>query len=131
VTAEHVADGFAQRLGAVDDYEHALLDIEAALDEVRPQRARDRGVLGRAVPEPERVLDTIGVDPERDHAAAALELDPVEHQHRGPQVVERTAHQVDQVLARGRDTKSRLTADFDVNLDIASISEPTASPVRV
>ena len=101
--AEHVADRLAQRLGAVDDDQHALLDIEAALDEVGQQRGRDGGVLGRAVPQPERVLDAVGVDPERDDAAAALELDPVEHQHRQAQVVERPAHQLDQVLARARD----------------------------
>src|SRR3954469_23797662 len=75
--AEHVPDGLAQRLGAIDDHEHALLDIQAALDEVREQGRSDGGVLGRAVPEPERVLDAVGVDPERDHATAALELDPV------------------------------------------------------
>ena len=91
VDAEHVADGLAQRLGAVDDDQHALLDIQAALDEVGQQRGRDGGVLGRPVPQPERVLDAVGVDPERDDAAAALELDPVEHQHRQAQVVERAA----------------------------------------
>jgi hypothetical protein len=90
VGAEDVADGLAQRLGAVDDDQHALLDIQAALDEVGQQRGGDGGVLGRAVPQPERVLDAVGVDPERDDAAAALELDPVEHHHRQPQVVERT-----------------------------------------
>jgi hypothetical protein len=34
VGAEHVPDGLAQRLGAVDHDEHALLDIQAALDQV-------------------------------------------------------------------------------------------------
>ena len=89
VDAEHVADGLAERLGAVDDDQHALLDIQAALDEVGQQRGRDGGVLGRAVPQPERVLDAVGVDPERDDAAAALELDPVEHQHRQAQISQR------------------------------------------
>ena len=102
VDAEHVADRLAQRLGAVDDHEHALLDVEAALDEVGQQRGRDRRVLGRAVPEPERVLDAVAVDPQRHDAAAALELDPVEHQHRETQIAERAAHELDQVLARAR-----------------------------
>ena len=100
VDAEHVTDRLAQRLGAVDDHEHALPDVQAALDEVGQQRGGDGGVLGRAVPEPERVLDAVGVDPQRDHAAAALQLDPVEHQHREPQIIERAAHELDQVLAR-------------------------------
>ena len=42
------------------------------------------------------VLDAVG---EWDRAAA-LELDPVEHQHRQAQVLERAAHQLDQGLAR-------------------------------
>jgi hypothetical protein len=45
------------------------------------------------------VLGPVGVDAERDDAAAALELDPVEHQHREAHVVERAAHQLEQVLA--------------------------------
>ena len=34
VGTEHVTDGLAQRLGAVEDAEHALTDIQAAVDEV-------------------------------------------------------------------------------------------------
>ena len=47
VGAEHVTDGPAQRLGAVKDAQHALLDIETAGDQVGEQRGRDRGVLAR------------------------------------------------------------------------------------
>ena len=50
VGSEHVADRLAQRLGAVDHHQHTLLDIQTALDEVREQRRRDGGVLGRPVP---------------------------------------------------------------------------------
>jgi hypothetical protein len=103
VDAEHVADRLSECLGAVDHHQHALLDIQAALDEVGQQRRRDGRVLGRAVPEPERVLDAVGVDPERDDAAAALELDAVEHQDRQAQITEGPAHELDQVLARARD----------------------------
>jgi hypothetical protein len=46
VDAEHHADGLAERLGAVEHAEHALLNVQAALDEVRQQRRGDRGVLG-------------------------------------------------------------------------------------
>ena len=127
VDAEHVADGLAQRLGAVDDDEHALLDVQAALDEVGEQRGRDGGVLGRAVPEPERVLDAVGVDPERDDAAAALELDPVEHQHRQAQVVERAAHQLDQVLARARD---ELAADRRLARRARDLRRSPSRPAR-
>jgi hypothetical protein len=62
VDAEHVADGLAHRLGAVDDDQDALLCVQAALDEVGQQRGRDNAVLGRAVPQPKRVLDAVAVD---------------------------------------------------------------------
>jgi hypothetical protein len=86
VDAEDVTDGLSERLGAVEHNEHALLDIQAALDEIGQQHGGDGGVLGRAVPQPERVLDTVALDAQRDDAAAALELDAVEHQHRQTQV---------------------------------------------
>jgi hypothetical protein len=54
---EHVAHRLAQRLAAVQDTEHALLDIQAAVDEIGEQRGRDGRVLRRAVPQPERDLD--------------------------------------------------------------------------
>jgi hypothetical protein len=48
--AEHVAHGLAQRLAAVEHAQHALLDVQAAVNEIGEQRGRDRGVLGAAVP---------------------------------------------------------------------------------
>jgi hypothetical protein len=38
--AEHATDGLAQCLGAVQDSQHALLDIEATFDQVGEQRRR-------------------------------------------------------------------------------------------
>jgi hypothetical protein len=49
---------------------------------------RDGLVLGRAIPEPERNLDALGADAQGDDAAAALQLDPVEHQRRQAHVRE-------------------------------------------
>ena len=60
---------------------------------------RDSGVLGAAIPEPERDLDSLGGDPEAHDAAASLELDAVEHQRREAQVAQRAAHQRAQLLA--------------------------------
>src|SRR3954465_1032486 len=108
VDAEDVVDGLPERLAAIEDDEHALVDIEAAAGEVRQQRRRDGGVLGGPVPEPQGVLDAVAVDAEADDAAAALELDAVEHHHRQAQVRERPRHQIDEVLARAR---NELAAD--------------------
>ena len=52
--------GLPERLGAVEDAEHALLDVEAAVDQVGEQRGGDGRVLGRAFPEPERDLHAVG-----------------------------------------------------------------------
>ena len=43
---EDVADGLPKCLGAVDDHQHALVDVEAALDQVGQQRGRHRRVFG-------------------------------------------------------------------------------------
>jgi len=92
--AEDRPDRLPQRLGAVDDEQDPLLGIEATLDQIREQRGRDGRVLGRAFPEPERDLGALGRDPERDDVGAALQLDPVQHQHRQPDVVEPAADQL-------------------------------------
>jgi exodeoxyribonuclease V alpha subunit len=63
-----------------------------------------------------------------DDAAAVLELDPVQHQHRQPHVVEAAAHQADQVLARAG------AGHADVRWIDVNITEPAAlealRPVR-
>jgi hypothetical protein len=92
--AEHGADRLAQRLRAVDHEQHPLLGIEATLDQIGQQRGRDGRVLGRALPEPERDLHPLGRDPERDDVRSALQLDPIQHQHRQPDIVQATGHQL-------------------------------------
>jgi hypothetical protein len=69
------------------------------------------------------VLDAVGVDPQRGDAAAALELDPVEHGTARRKSARRAAHQADQVLARARDELAR---NRRLLVDLA----PTGSPVR-
>jgi hypothetical protein len=67
---------------SVDHEQHALLDVQAAGDQVGQQRAGDGRVLGTARPQTERELLALGRDPQRDHVRAALDLDPVQHHHR-------------------------------------------------
>ena len=92
-------DGFAQRLGPVDHEQQPLLDVQAAVDEVGQQCASDGRVLGGAVPQAERELVALGRDPQRDDVGAAVQLDPVEHDHRQPQVGQRPVHQLPQQVA--------------------------------
>ena len=94
VLTEDVADRRAQRLAAVDHEQDRLLEIKAAIDEIGEQRARERGVLGRAFPEPERDLVAFGADAERDDVGAIGDLHAVEHHHRRAHVVEPAAHQL-------------------------------------
>ena len=79
---------------------------------------------------PSGMLDAVGGDPQRDHAAAALQLDPVEHQRRQAHVVQAAAHQRRAGARFVFATKSRLTEDFDVERAAASTSSPTGSRVR-
>ena len=83
--------------------------------------AGDGRVLGRTVPQPERELLALGRDPERDDVRAAVQLDPVEHDHRQAQVGERTVHQVPQQLAGAvheRPRHRRLRRRAGVGLDL-------------
>ena len=105
--AEHLIDRRAQRLAAVEDDEDALVEIQAAVDEVSEQVPGDGGVLGAAVPEPERDLHALRVDAECDDAAAALQIDPVDHQRRQPRVLQRPRHQLRELLAGATDELAR------------------------
>src|SRR5581483_6048527 len=105
--AEDAADRLAQRLRSIDHEEDALFGIEAALDKVGEQRGRDGRVLGRALPEPERDLDAVGGDSERNHVRALLEIEPVDHHRRQPDVVEAAAHQLAERAARSFDEGAR------------------------
>jgi hypothetical protein len=98
VVAEHLPDRFAQRLGAVDHEQHPLLDVQTTGHQIRQQRAGDGGVLGATAPQPQRELFTLGRDPQRDDVRAALDLDPVEHHDRQPQIGELPGHQMPQRL---------------------------------
>ena len=68
---------------------------------------------------PSGILIAVGRDAERDDAAAALQLDPVEHQHRQPDVVERRPISASS-CSRVRPTNSRETADFEVERSASS-----------
>ena len=129
VVAEHLPNGLAEGLRPVNHEEEPLLDVEPAVDQVGEQRGHDRRVLGRPVPQAERELVTFGGDPERDDVRAAVQLDPVEHDHRQSHVHERAVHQVPQ-RSRVRCTNVRDTADFDVDRASVSTSLPTGSCAR-
>lgn len=64
--AEDRTDRLPERLRAVDDEQDPLLGIKATLDQIGEQRGGDGGVLGRALPEPERHLLPVGGDAETD-----------------------------------------------------------------
>ena len=87
VLAEDGLDRLPERFAAVDDEQDRLLGIQAAIDQIGEQRAGQGGVLGRAFPEPERDLDAVGGDPERDDVRALGDLHAVEHHHREAHVV--------------------------------------------
>jgi len=72
----------------------AWVGIKAAVDEVGQQCPREGGVLSAAFPEPERDLDAVGRDPERDDVRAIGDLQAVEHHHRQANVIQPTRHEL-------------------------------------
>jgi hypothetical protein len=87
---EHVTDGAAQRLSAVEHHQDRPGDLQAALPQPDQQVADDGGVLGRALGQGERDLGPVQRDPQRDHAAVVGHPDPVHqqrHQLQGGQVL--------------------------------------------
>jgi hypothetical protein len=88
--------------------EDALVAVQTTVDEVREQLDADALVLRRAVPQPQRDLHAVGRDAQGDDAAAALQLEAVEHQRRQPDVLKRTGHQRTQMLTGPAD---KLAAD--------------------
>jgi hypothetical protein len=107
VLAEHILDRLAQRLAAVDHEQHRLLGVQAAVDQIGQQRAGERGVLGRALPQPERELDALAADAERDDVRALGDLQAVEHHHRQAHVIEPPAHELAERGPRALDEQLR------------------------
>jgi hypothetical protein len=121
IVAEHLADGLPERLRAVDHEQQPLLGVEAPVDHIGQQRCGDCGVLARAVPQPEREFLALGGDSERDDVGVTVQLDPVEHHHRQPQIGQRTVHQPPQLIAgplHERTGHGRLRCRPGVRLDL-------------
>src|SRR4051812_41344959 len=120
VDPEHVADRLAQRLGAVDHAEHALLDVEATLDEVGQQCGGDGRVPGRAVPQPQRVLDASLSIPSATTQQRPLSSTPSSistAKRRSP-----SGRLISAIrFSRVRETNSRDTADLLVDRSTSSI----------
>jgi hypothetical protein len=101
--AEDLADRGPEGPAAVQDDQDALFAVQAAVDEIGQQRPCDGRVLGRSVPQTQRDLDAVGRDAQRHHAAAALEVEPVEHQRSEANVRQAARHERAQVLAGAPD----------------------------
>ena len=130
VLAEDVFDRPAQRLAAVDDEQDRLVGIEATVDEIGQQRPGQRGVLGAAFPEPERDLDALRRDAERDDVGALGDFDAVEHHHREAHVVEAARPSAHLSAVRVRSMNMSETAVLPVAEADCSTSLPTGSPTR-
>ncbi len=100
--AEHLLDARGERLGAVDDAEHARLDVEAPGHQIGQQGGDDGLVLGVAEPEPDGDLGAVGCDDQGDHGTRAGHVEPVDHEHGHVEVGEVPGHQLVHGLARGR-----------------------------
>jgi hypothetical protein len=77
---EHLAPRRGQRLGAVEDYQQPVVEGQAAGHEVGQQGAHHGPVLGGAVPQPDRLLGTVGGDRQGDHHAPLGHVLPIQHE---------------------------------------------------
>jgi hypothetical protein len=127
---EDVADGAAQRLGAVDDAQDRPGDVQAAVAQPDQQLAGQGGVLGGALHQRQRVLGPVDGDAQGDHTGVLAKGHAVDHQ----------AHQVEggQVGAEqlgqrgvGHGHKPPGIADLEVPDAACSTWVPTgSSPTR-
>ena len=107
VDAEDVADGLAQRLGAVEDDEHALLDVQAALDEVREQRVATVAFSVEPSHSPSGCLTPSVSIPSATTQQRPLSSIPSSISTARRRSSSGRLHQLDQVLARARDELAR------------------------
>jgi hypothetical protein len=77
---EHVGDGAAQRLGAVEHDQQRPGHIESAVAQAGQQVTHHGGVLGGALGQGEGDLGAVQGDPEGDHAGVLGHLDAVDQQ---------------------------------------------------
>ncbi len=79
--------------------------------------------------QPQRDLHALGGDPKTHAVSALFQLDPVEHQHRQPDIAQAGGPSTRLRPSRVRSTNARETADFNLDRATCSISVPTGSPV--
>ena len=77
---EHVGDGAAQRLGAVEHHQQRAGHVQPTLAQPNQHLADHGGVLGGALGQGERDLGAIQGDPEGDHAGVLGHPDAVDQQ---------------------------------------------------
>ena len=80
---EHLPDGLAQRLGAVDDEQPPTVRPQTPCHQVLQQADGHRRVLRRATAKTQHVLPAVRIHPHRRQHVVVRKLDPVkvDHQH--------------------------------------------------
>ena len=86
--AEHVADGAAQCLGAIDHEQPAPVRLQPSLDQRLEPARRDGGVLGWAFAKTQHVLPAGRIDAHRGQHVVVPEHDPVEVDHQYVQLAQ-------------------------------------------
>jgi hypothetical protein len=104
---EHLGDGAAQRLGAVDHHQHRPDDIQPTVAQGRQEVPHHRGVLGRALGQGERNLRPIDRDAKRDHAGVLGHPDAVDQQRHQVQAGQVLGEQLGQGVLGGGDEPAR------------------------
>jgi len=80
---------FVQCLRAIEDHEETAVGAQPAALEIRQEALAHRGILGRPIPETQRVFAARVVDAERDHDAVLRDVDAVDQQRGEVEDIER------------------------------------------
>ena len=91
---EHGGDRRRQRLGAVEDEQRGLGDVESPLAQAREQSLHHRRVLGVAFHEGEGVLGPVDADAHGHDAQMLGEVDPVDHDRHQVELREVRRHEL-------------------------------------
>ena len=102
VLPEDARDGLVERLRSVEDEEILAVSVESSPDHVGEELLDDLSVLGRALPEPEDVLASIGGNPQRNSENVIIEVHAVDQDRDEIQVAERALHELFELLCADR-----------------------------
>ncbi len=105
--AEHRRDPSGERLGAVNNEQHATRHVEAPVLKIRQQASHQGLVLGGALHHRQRHLDALCGHPQRSDQEMIRKGEPVDEHDQPPLLVQPACHQGGELLGGGGNEPAR------------------------